>query len=52
MSKNTVDRRKSTFKARDNVEIIMNKIFTFIESNLSSETESTQYQCWSSTKED
>lgn len=37
MSKNTVDRRKSTFKARDNVEIIMNKIFTFIESNLSSE---------------
>lgn len=35
--KTKVDRRKSTFKARDNVEIIMNKIFIFIESNLTSE---------------
>lgn len=36
MSKNSVDRRQSSFKARDNVEIIMDRIIVLIESNFSS----------------
>ena len=33
MSKNTVDRRTSSFKARDNVELIMNQVIALAESN-------------------
>ena len=39
MSKNKIDRRESSFKAQDNIEIIMDKIIYLIESNFESSIE-------------
>ena len=36
MSKSKIDRRESSFKARDNVELVMDKVITLIESNFTS----------------